>query len=200
MGVELRQPSLEILPSFVDALNRGWSPDNVGGEATARRLLKAIGKDAAGFVAAIDDREARGEPITRPDGSVVPRLPGFNRWIWDGEFCGSIGLRWQLGTSELPSWVLGHIGYAVVPWKRGQGCATTALRLLLPQARDVGLDYVELTTDPDNMPSQKVILSNGGYEFGRFVKDAAYGGMEGVRFRIDLVKQGNRHEFHAAHS
>ena len=187
MGAELKQPSLELLPGFVDALNRGWSPDNVRGEVTAARMLKAIGKDPVRFVASMDDREARGESITLPDGSVVPRLPGFNRWIWDYVFCGSIGLRWQRGTSELPHWVLGHIGYAVVPWKRGQGYATSALRLLLPQARAAGLEYVELTTDPDNLPSQQVILSNGGYELGRFMKDAAYGGTEGLRFRIDLV-------------
>src|SRR5450755_1631996 len=81
MGAELKQPSLELLPGFVDALNRGWSPDNVRGEVTAARMLKAIGKDPVRFVASMDDREARGESITLPDGSVVPRLPGFNRWI-----------------------------------------------------------------------------------------------------------------------
>jgi predicted acetyltransferase len=66
------------------------------------------------------------------------------------------------------------------------GVATTALKLLLPQARSVGLEYVELTTDPDNLPSQKVVLSNGGVLLGRFRKDEAYGGQEGLRFRIDL--------------
>ena len=25
-----------------------------------------------------------------PDGSFVPRLPGYRRWLWDGKFCGSI--------------------------------------------------------------------------------------------------------------
>src|SRR2546430_6881442 len=37
---------------------------------------------------------------TLPDGSVVPRLPGYRKWIWDGEFCGVIGFRWQPGRSE----------------------------------------------------------------------------------------------------
>ena len=69
-------------------------------------------------MARADDREAKGGPITLPDGTQVARLPGFVRWMWDGEFCGQIGFRWQFGTEALPPHCLGHIGYAVVPWKR----------------------------------------------------------------------------------
>jgi len=188
MTVELRQPTLESLPAFVGALERGWSPDNFGGEESARRMLGEIQRDASAFVALLDDRDPRGKFIRRPDGSTVPRLPGFDRWVFDeeDEFCGSIGLRWLPGTSTLPSHVLGHIGYAIVPWMRGKGYATQALRLLLPEASAAGLEYVELTTDSDNIPSQRVILSNGGYLLGPFKKDAAYGGPEGLRYRIDL--------------
>jgi len=71
--------------------------------------------------------------------------------MWDGEFCGSIGFRWQPGTTALPPYCLGHIGYSAVPWKRGNGYATTALRLLLSDARARGLAFVELTTDADNI-------------------------------------------------
>jgi predicted acetyltransferase len=106
--------------------------------------------------------------------------------MWDGEFCGSIGFRWQHGTSSLPSYCLGHIGYSVVPWKRRRGYATQALALLLPEARREGLDHVELTTDPDNLASQKVITANGGVFIERFKADAAYGGKEELRFRIAL--------------
>ena len=66
------------------------------------------------------------------------RLPGFSRWIWDGEFCGSIGFRWQPGTEVLPPHCLGHIGYAVVPWKKRRGHATRALAAMLPLARAEG--------------------------------------------------------------
>jgi predicted acetyltransferase len=106
--------------------------------------------------------------------------------MWDGEFCGSIGFRWQKGTSALPPYVLGHIGYAVVPARRGRGYATKALALLLPEARKEGLDYVTLTTDPDNIPSQKVITNNGGTLVERFTATDAYGGSEMLRWRIAL--------------
>jgi len=64
--------------------------------------------------------------------------------MWDGEFCGSIGFRWQPGTEVLPPHCLGHIGYAVVPWKKRRGHATRALAAMLPLARAEGLRYVEL--------------------------------------------------------
>ena len=89
-----------------------------GWQDAAREELAKIAEDPAAFVASLDDREAKAGPVTLPDGSKVPRLPGYRRWMWDGEFCGSIGFRWQKGTSALPPYVLGHIGYAVVPWKR----------------------------------------------------------------------------------
>jgi predicted acetyltransferase len=185
-SIDLARPSVAALPRYVRALRKGWSPDNVGGKATAERQMARIDEDAAAFIASLHDPEGRGAAIVLPDGTAARRLPGYVRWIWDGDFCGSISLRWQPGTSELPDHVLGHIGYSVVPWKRGAGYATQALGLLLPQARAVGLAFVELTTTPENVASQKVILSNGGRFIERFHKTQAYGGGEAVRFRIAL--------------
>lgn len=185
--MELVVPSLSHLDGYVDALNRGWSPDNIRLEAAAREHLALIAKDAAAFLARTDDREARDADITLPDGSTVPRLPGFVRWMWDGEFCGQIGFRWQPGTEALPPHCLGHIGYAVVPWKRGKGYATRALAAMLAEARKEGLAYVELTTDPDNRASQKVIIANGGTFIERFFAEAAYGADKPeFRWRIAL--------------
>jgi predicted acetyltransferase len=185
-GFALVTPTLDRLPGHRDALNRGWSPDNVSPERTARLHLAKIAGDPAGFVASLTDPEAKGGPITLPDGTTRPRLPGYFLWVWDGDFCGSFSFRWQKGTSELPDHCLGHIGYSIVPWKRERGYATTGLRRLLGQAKQRGLDYVELTTEPANLPSQKVILANGGRPLGPRRKIAAYGGTEELLFRIDL--------------
>ncbi|MEP7084778.1 MAG: GNAT family N-acetyltransferase [Betaproteobacteria bacterium] len=180
-------PALEYLPGYVEALQRGWSADNLRGKQAADEELARIAEDGSGFVADLVDREARGDPITLPDGSLVARLPGYRRWLWDGEFCGSIGLRWQAGTEALPPHCLGHIGYAVVPWKQGRGYATEALRQILPDARAEGLAYVEITTDPDNAGSQRVIEANGGVLIEHFTKAAQFGSKPGLRYRISLL-------------
>ena len=183
-------PSRQYLASYVAALERGWSPDNVVGALAARQELARIASDADGFLASLVDKQGAGPPIALPDGSTVPRLPGYRRWMWDGEFCGSIGFRWQPGTEALPPYCLGHIGYAVVPWKQGRGYATQALKELLQEVNEAGLRYVELTTDADNVPSQRVIEANGGVLFEEFTKPAALGGTRGWRYRITIPHAG----------
>src|SRR5262249_38295639 len=80
----------------------------------------------------------------------------------------------------------GHIGYAVVPWKRGRGYATRALALMLIEARRVGLPFVQVTSDLDNPASQAVIRANGGRVVERFREPEALGGKQALRFHIDL--------------
>lgn len=94
--------------------------------------------------------------VKLPDGTQVNRVHGFRLWMWDTEFCGSIGLRWQPGTTELPPHCLGHIG----------------------------LSFVELTTDPENVASQRVIVANGGVLFDEFVMPLQHGNRPGLRYRV----------------
>ena len=183
--IRLVRPTLKELPSYVAALERDWSPDNLRLEVAAEQLI-LIRASPSRFVDGLHDPEAKAGPVVLPNGSRVARLPGMTQWIWDGSFCGSVGLRWQLGVSSLPDYVLGHIGFAVVPWKRGLGCASRGLALMLDEARAVGLAYVELTTDPDNLASQAVIRGCGGHSAERFCKAEAFGGQDALRFRIDL--------------
>ena len=184
--MDLVAPSFEHLPSYVAALERGWSADNLRGAVAAREELEKIRANAAAFLEGMTDREAKAGAVTLPDGSQVARIPGFRRWLWDGEFCGSIGLRWQPGTTALPPHCLGHIGYAVVPWKQGRGYAKRALSLLLPEAKAEGLPFVEITTDPKNLASQRVIAANGGTLVEQFTKPAQFGSKPGLRYRIAL--------------
>ena len=183
--MQLVRPSGHHLRSYAAALHRGWSADNLRPEGAQEELAR-IHADPHAFIASMEDREAKGPPVTLPDGSTVKRLPGFRRWLWDGEFCGSIGFRWQEGTTQLPPHCLGHIGYAVVPWKQRLGYAKAALAQLLPEAKSVGLPFVEITTDPENIASQRVILANGGVLVERFTTPPQFGSKPGLRFRIAL--------------
>jgi predicted acetyltransferase len=186
-GMELVIPTLAHLSGYIAALQRGWSADTVRGVAAANEELTRIAADPAVFIAGCIDRDAKSGMVTLPDGSQVARIPGIRLWLWDGEFCGSINLRWQPGTTELPPHCLGHIGYAVVPWKQRLGYATQALHDILPYARAEGLPFVELTTDPDNLASQRTMLANGAVLVEHFTKPAQYGGKPGLRYRIDLA-------------
>jgi predicted acetyltransferase len=157
MDFSLRQPSRGLLPSYIAALETGWSAStlrDISGEQ-----LAAIRTDDDAF---LTDLNRPGAPITLPNGRQVPRLPGCLLWMWDGEFCGSINFRHLHGTEELPEHVSGHIGYAVVPSKQRHGYATRALALMLPIAAKAGLSRVLLTCDDDNIASRKVIEANHG--------------------------------------
>jgi len=156
--IQLRSPDRAMLPAYVAALEAGWSPSTTR-DITGEQL-EAIAADAAAFL--LDQQERAGGTINLGDGRTVPRIPGPMFWIWDGAFCGQINLRYQEGSLELPPHVSGHVGYAVVPWKRRRGIATAALRALLPIAAARGLPKVLITCDEDNEPSRKVIERAGG--------------------------------------
>jgi predicted acetyltransferase len=185
--MELLWPSLSHLPAYVAALERGWTPDNERGREAAEDELTRIEISPSNFVASLVDIDGKGAPVQLPDGTLVPRLPGYRKWIWDGTFCGSINLRWHPQGNALPWYCLGHVGYSVVPWKQRRGYATEALSLLLEEARERGLAHIELTTDGANLASQRVIHANGGALLGEEDKPTAFRGGKLLRFRIALA-------------
>jgi predicted acetyltransferase len=184
--MDLVAPGRPHLDGYLGALRREWSPRTTE-PGFWRSELARVEEDPDLALAQFNERDGGGSTFTLPDGTEVPRLPGMVRWMWDGEFCGAINARWQPGTPDLPPHVLGHIGYSVVPWKRRLGYATEALRQMLCLVRDEGLPYVEITTQPDNVGSQRVIEANGGVALGQFVEPEQYGGHVGLKYRIDLA-------------
>ncbi|MGO7042037.1 GNAT family N-acetyltransferase [Rhizobium acaciae] len=161
--VILLPPDLENLSGFEAALAAGWSPDprHAGDETYVRGELQRLRQDRAKF---LDDLIPDGRRCT---GSGLPPLTTLLFWIWDGEFCGSISLRFQAGAEELPPEVSGHVGYSVVPWKQRNGHATAALSLLMAVASKEGLDRVVVLCNEDNDASRRVIERNGGELFMR---------------------------------
>ncbi len=174
---------MEHIDSYADALRRGWTGDT-GNTKRIEAELKQIADDPELFLASKDDQQARGAAIEIADGIFAPRIPGYYRWMWDGEVSGSLNFRWQEGTTDLPPYCLGHIGYSVAPWKQNLGYATEALKQILIPAKERDMPFVELTTDIDNFASQKVIQNNGGLLIEEFSKIAEQGGAPSYRWRI----------------
>jgi len=163
MSDELRlvAPNEAMLPAYAAALEKGWSPNTM--RDVSLDQLAELRRDAAVFLRDLTDENGT---VLQPDGSRKPRIPFRVFWLWDGEFCGAINLRFLPGSEDLPPHVSGHVGYAIVPWKRRRGYATRALALILPIARAIGLARVLVTCDEDNIASRKVILANGGVPAG----------------------------------
>ena len=181
-------PTRTDLDTYLDALRRGWSPDNSSrASLTAVEHARQIDTDPDAFLA-MHDSPRPNDLIILPDGSSAPRLPSIRRWIWSGGFCGTISLRWSLN-GPLPDYVLGHIGYSVVPWRRREGHATRALGLMLREAASLGLPWVDVTTDLDNEASQKAILANGGRFSGMIERPASHGGGDIMLYRIDTISR-----------
>lgn len=155
--IQLVPPSLARLPAYIEALQRGWSP-NTARDVSGEQL--ALHAEGAGRL--LHELTRQDGMITFGDGTQVPRLPSRVFWIFGREFCGAINLRFVPGTEDLPPTCSGHIGYSIVPWKQRRGFATRALALVLPVAREVGLKRVLVTCDDDNLGSRKVIQANGG--------------------------------------
>lgn len=95
----------------------GLNPDNLPYEEFFERIKR------------LSDRE------TLPEGWVLTR---YYLLLDDDELIGALNARFE--DSDFILNHAGHIGYAVAPWKRNNGLATQALRMLLPLVKSYGLE------------------------------------------------------------
>jgi len=92
------------------------------------------------------------------DEGIVPQTTYV--LVSDGALLGTARLRHALVESlKIED---GHIGYDIRPSQRRKGYGTAILRLVLAEARKLGLDRVLVTCDIDNVGSGKIIRANGG--------------------------------------
>ncbi len=96
-----------------------------------------------------------------PSGQGLPDVPNtFLVGIVDAHIVGRVSIRHHL--DNFLKKVGGHIGFGVVPSCRRQGYAKEMLRQSLPICSSLGIDRVLLTTDIDDVGSQRVIEECGG--------------------------------------
>lgn len=74
--MELVWPGAPFWRSYRDALQQGWSPNNLRPQV-AQEELAAISTDPDAFFRELVDFDGGGGRVKLPDGSVVPRLPGY---------------------------------------------------------------------------------------------------------------------------
>jgi len=146
------------------------------------KLVLPTAEYKASLLAAAAEHEAAGETL---DYTMLPTFDDFDEgllrlqdhaagrnlepgWVadttyWlvdDGEYIGRISVRHQL--NDRLRQVGGHIGYNIRPSKRRQGCGGHILRLVLPEAKQLGINPALVTCNDDNIASWKIIEANGG--------------------------------------
>ncbi len=185
------KPNLSHVLSYINSLKRGWHDLPTGTSAVSvKNKIDEIQENPTQFLEFFDDLDALALPYLLPDQTVAYAVPSLRRWIWDEhkmQYCGTISLRWQKGTTELPPHLMGHIGYSVVPWEQNKGYASFALGEILKVAKLQGLPFVYLVTDISNKESIRVIEKNGGILIETFTKPPMYGSGHAHRFKILLV-------------
>ena len=124
----------------------------------------------------------------RRQGIRVPKgfVPNTSFWLTDGvHYLGSGDVRHYL--NEGLKKFGGHIGYSIRPQAWGHGLGTIQLKMLLHEARKVGIQTARLTCFDDNVGSYRVMEKNGAVMVNK-VLNRVYGRNRLTRiYEIDLA-------------
>jgi len=150
-------------PKYAESFRRYVADYRREGDAGRVAKYAAGETDFPSYVESLH-RAARG--IDLP----ADRLPYHTYWLIDGgEIVGICRLRPRLTPQAEKD--DGHIGYDVPLFHRRKGYATALLRLVLAEARRLGLDRVVVTCATSNVASQRVIAKCGGRLLGETTDD-----------------------------
>lgn len=149
MPMELIHPSVQYKHSFLEAV-REFQTEGRNSDIN----LSEIENDFDSFVAKIND-QAEGKNL--PEGWV----PQTVFWLVNnGIFIGKVSVR-HLLTEKLLQ-IGGHIGYEIRPSEREKGYGKEILKMVLPKAKELGIQKALVTCDSTNIASRKIIESAGG--------------------------------------
>jgi predicted acetyltransferase len=146
---EIQEPSLALKSSFLSALQE-YKSNNIP-------LDEGVAEPGDDFAKYIQYLKEESLGINQK----ANRVPETTYWITDKDgYAGRISIRHELNDKLLKFG--GHIGYGVIPSKRGLGYGNKALEDILPKARALGLKKVLLFCLSTNIGSKKIIENNGG--------------------------------------
>ena len=89
------------------------------------------------------------------------KVPYTTFWLYDDDVPVGFGSVRHFLTEAL-SKIGGHIGYGIAPRFRGKGYGKEILKLLIEQAKEIGIEKALVTIYLDNEASKAVALANGG--------------------------------------
>ena len=133
-------------------------------------MLQHIGANENGFINRVCGMDYENFPLwlekevnmAQGIGLADWMVPASSYWLMDGGVpVGRGNLRHRLTDALRESG--GHIGYAVASNQRGKGYGRELLRLMLEEARRMGItEEILVTVNPGNTASRRVAEANGG--------------------------------------
>ncbi len=157
MMLKLIKPSTEFKNSYINACEEGF----IHGFNTESDFINNLKDNFDKFLQEEFYKDFKPKQILCEDGKYYDKVPQTSFWLVEGkEFIGQFDLRHYLTPFLL--YKSGHIAYGIRISQRKKGYATKGLRLLLKEAKKLGLKKVMVAAKEENIGSWKAIEKNGG--------------------------------------
>jgi len=158
MNLIAQKPSLQLLPSYLEAIQEGHYRNMALGFGDDS--FEQIVQDPDAYLTKIQDPVSW--KVKLPDGSAFDVTDHALFWITDGaRFIGSLPFRFACDVELLENYC-GHVGLAIRPSLLNIGYGVKALNLAREIARSKKLEFILATCDPNNSASKRLIEHSGG--------------------------------------